>query len=105
MAAGYRIYRRLAPGPWFNSTSSPQEYERLYRAEVLAPLNPRQVAADSTNWPVEWFPAVFRSPAACDACYNPKKPVNRGDYHHVAGAWFLQTDSCHAEMAKRIDCL
>jgi hypothetical protein len=34
------------PGPWFNSTSSPQEYERLYRAEVLAPLDPRQVAAE-----------------------------------------------------------
>ena len=44
--AGYRIYRRLAPGPWFNSTASPAEYERLYRAEILAPLNPRDVAAE-----------------------------------------------------------
>ena len=42
--AGYRRYPKLNPGAWFNFTSSPQEYERLYQREVLSPLDPRQVA-------------------------------------------------------------
>jgi hypothetical protein len=45
MRKGFRIYRTLAPGTWFNRCASPQEYEQLYRSEVLAPLDPRQVAA------------------------------------------------------------
>ena len=43
-AAGYRLYRKLAPGPWFNSVDV-QTYVRLY-AEILAPLDPHQVAAE-----------------------------------------------------------
>ena len=43
--AGFRMYRKLQPGPWFNSVS-PVEYERLYNAEVLAPLEPAKVMAD-----------------------------------------------------------
>jgi hypothetical protein len=42
--AGFRIYRKLAPGPWFNSCATHQEYERLYRQEILDPLDPRAVA-------------------------------------------------------------
>lgn len=45
VSAGYRIYRDLAPGPWFNSVSV-AEYNRRYRAEILGPLTPRQVADD-----------------------------------------------------------
>jgi hypothetical protein len=37
MAAGYRLFKRLAPGPWFNSTS-PMEYDQLYQ-EILGKLN------------------------------------------------------------------
>ena len=40
--AGYRLYRTLAPGPWFHSVG-PDEYYQLYRREVLAPLDPRLV--------------------------------------------------------------
>jgi hypothetical protein len=43
MAAGYRIFRKLAPGPWFNSVST-EEYIRLYHTEILAPLDPHAVA-------------------------------------------------------------
>ncbi len=45
IAAGYRMYRALAPGPWFNSVSPP-EYERRYKAEVLDRLDPGAVAAE-----------------------------------------------------------
>lgn len=36
--AGFRIYKPLAPGPWFNSVSK-AEYEQLYFAQ-LAQLDP-----------------------------------------------------------------
>jgi hypothetical protein len=44
-AAGFRLYRKLAPGPWFNSVG-PAEYADLYKREILAPLIPHQVAAE-----------------------------------------------------------
>jgi len=43
--AGYRVYRTLAPGPWFNSVG-PDEYYHRYRTEILAPLDPKIVADD-----------------------------------------------------------
>jgi hypothetical protein len=44
--AGYRVYRKLAPGPWFNSCVTPEEYDRRYQTEILGPLNPAIVAAE-----------------------------------------------------------
>jgi Protein of unknown function, DUF488 len=43
--AGFRLYRALAPGPWFNSTGT-DEFAHRYRTEILAPLDPRSVVAD-----------------------------------------------------------
>ena len=40
--AGFRLYRKLQPGPWFSSVGSEEFIER-YNAEVLAPLGPAQV--------------------------------------------------------------
>lgn len=45
MAAGYRVFRKLAPGPWFKSVDV-DEYDHLYRTEILGPLDPRVVAAE-----------------------------------------------------------
>jgi hypothetical protein len=45
MAAGYRMYRKLAPDSWFNSVGA-EEYDRLYRTEILDRLDSRIVAAD-----------------------------------------------------------
>lgn len=39
--AGFRVYKALAPGPWFNSVTR-DEYERRYALQ-LAALDPRQV--------------------------------------------------------------
>jgi len=44
--AGYRIYSKLAPGPWFNSVSI-DEYCRLYGA-ILDGLDPRRVYDELT---------------------------------------------------------
>ena len=43
LPAGYRVFRSLAPGPWFNSVEI-EEYYRLYRTEILGRLDPRLVA-------------------------------------------------------------
>jgi hypothetical protein len=43
--AGYRMYRPLAPGPWFNSVPEP-EYRRRYLGEILGVLDPRAVIAE-----------------------------------------------------------
>ena len=48
MTAGYRLFRRLAPGRWFNSVDA-QEYQRRYQADILDPLNPRIVADQLTD--------------------------------------------------------
>jgi Protein of unknown function, DUF488 len=40
--AGYRVFKRLAPGKWFNSVNRP-EYERLYNLEILGQLDPQEV--------------------------------------------------------------
>lgn len=39
---GFRIFKTLAPGPWFNSVSRP-EYEKLF-AEQLAQLDPQAIS-------------------------------------------------------------
>ena len=38
--AGFRVYRALAPGPWFKSVSEP-EYRKRYAAQ-LAALDPQR---------------------------------------------------------------
>jgi hypothetical protein len=48
LPAGYRIYRALAPGPWFNSVGI-EEYCELYRSEILGPLDPRVVLLGLAN--------------------------------------------------------
>jgi hypothetical protein len=40
--AGYRLFKALAPGPWFNSVGV-REYRWRYQAEVLDQLDPAHV--------------------------------------------------------------
>lgn len=39
---GFKLFKPLAPGPWFNSVG-PLEYDRLYRGEILGALQPAKV--------------------------------------------------------------
>lgn len=43
--AGYRQYKALAPGAWFNSVT-PAEYVKRFAEEILAKLDPPKVVAD-----------------------------------------------------------
>ena len=40
--AGFKVYRKLAPGEWFNSVEIAEYLERFH-AEILAPLDPQAV--------------------------------------------------------------
>jgi hypothetical protein len=42
------VYKKLAPGAWFNSVGV-EEYYHRYRTEILRPLNPRTVADELTE--------------------------------------------------------
>jgi hypothetical protein len=45
MAPGYRLFRKLQPGSWFNSVPV-DEYIRRYQAEVLDRLDPTTTRED-----------------------------------------------------------
>src|ERR1019366_452407 len=71
LPAGYRIYRALAPGPWFNSVGI-EEYYHLYRTEVLGPLNPRTVADDLVRLGGGLVPVIlcYERPCGADWCHR-----------------------------------
>jgi len=75
--AGYRAFRRLAPGSWFNSVST-SEYIRRYQSEVLAQLDPRAVFDHIVEL------ADDRVPVLC--CFER---VGRGQWCHraLAATW------------------
>ena len=74
LPAGYRVYRALAPGPWFNSVGI-EEYYQLYRTEILGRLDPRLVADALLGLGGGRVPVLL--------CYEPP----------TAGQW------CHRAMA------
>lgn len=65
--AGYRIFRKLAPGPWFNNVSV-QEYRSRYFA-ILNEMNPRDVVDEILHLAKDRIPVLV--------CYeNPAKPAD-----------------------------
>jgi hypothetical protein len=69
--AGYRVYRALAPGFWFNSVGI-DEYYHLYRTEILGPLDPRRVADDLTRLAGGLVPVIlcYERPGTGDWCHR-----------------------------------
>jgi hypothetical protein len=70
-AAGYRVYRKLAPGPWFNSVSV-DEYNHLFHTEILAPLDPRTVADELVDMAAGRIPVLlcFERPGHGQWCHR-----------------------------------
>jgi hypothetical protein len=69
--AGYRIFKTLAPGPWFNSVP-PDEYYRRYRIEILGPLNPRVIHAQLIDLARGGIPVMccYERPGGPDWCHR-----------------------------------
>lgn len=79
LAAGYRLFKKLAPGPWFQTTDA-IEYNRLFHAEILAPLDPIKTAAEIRAL------APGKIPALC--CYEP---ANSSSWCHraIVAEWLV----------------
>jgi len=79
LSAGYRIYKPLAPGPWFNSVPE-VEYRKLYFAQ-LALLDPINVEADLHSLAAGAEPVLL--------CYErpPFTPTN-WCHRRMVAEWF-----------------
>ena len=76
-------YRRLAPGAWFKSCSSPARYRERYFGDILAKLDPRQVVADLQRLAGEAEPVVL--------CYEGPPPSSSWCHRALVSAWLFET--------------
>ena len=80
LPAGYRIYRKLAPGPWFNTVGTQEFYDR-YMKEILAPLDRQRVIAELTEMALGRVPVLL--------CFE--RPGDRRWCHRsLAAAWLSE---------------
>ena len=80
-AAGYRMYRRLAPGSWFNSVSA-EEYRRRYM-EQLGALTAQQVGDEIAVLAGDKTPALL--------CFEPPAPGPKWCHRAYVSVW-LETE-------------
>lgn len=76
--AGYRVFRRLAPGGWFQSVSA-DVYVRRYAREILAELDPTTT-----------FEALKRLGDGRDIallCFEPPMPTSPWCHRGLVSAW------------------
>lgn len=81
MAAGYRLFKALAPGQWFHSTDL-EGYLDLYRSEVLEALDPELTLNRIVGL------AAGRTPVLC--CYERPQDIHAGAtfcHRHIAAQW------------------
>jgi hypothetical protein len=79
--AGFRVYKPLAPGPWFNSVSK-EEYERLFGAQ-LAALDPQK------TW--DELVALAGGEEPVLLCWEAKNDCDTGKtycHRHMVAEWF-----------------
>jgi hypothetical protein len=76
--AGYRMYRKLAPGSWFNSVSTDVYRDRYF--DILAQLDPNEVLSEVL--------AIVGAKTPLLVCYeSPRKPADWCHRGYVS-AWF-----------------
>ena len=82
--AGFRVFRALAPGPWFKSVSE-AEYRKRY-AKQLAALDPRETFDALTELADGAEPVLL--------CWERKADLEGGEvfcHRRIVAAWFAQT--------------
>lgn len=81
MAAGYRLFKALAPGQWFHSTDA-AGYLDLYRSEILEPLDPSET--------LQKILQLSRGHTPILTCYESAAKINAGEtycHRNIAGQW------------------
>ena len=82
--AGFRVYRALAPGPWFKSVPE-DEYRRRYAVQ-LAALDPRKTFDELTALAVDAEPVLL--------CWERKADIEAGRvfcHRRIVADWFGET--------------
>jgi hypothetical protein len=79
---GYRLFRALAPGPWFRTVDR-AEYGRLFALEILGILDPEQ------TWDQLHQIAGGAEPVLM--CFE-RPPLNAGNWCHrtMVAEWFRE---------------
>jgi len=75
----FRMYHALAPGPWFQSCATPEEFMRRYYDEVLAELDPRTVVATLESIADGDIPTLL--------CWEPPPPNEDWCHRGLVSAW------------------
>ncbi len=75
--SNYKIYRALAPGPWFMSVDQ-DEYRRLY-FEILGKLDPHKVVGDLARIADGKTPALL--------CFEGPRPGKNWCHRGLISAW------------------
>ncbi|MGE5510367.1 MAG: hypothetical protein ACM31O_03835 [Bacteroidota bacterium] len=78
---GYRMYRNLAPGPWFLSCKTPREYMIRYQDEILGILKPERVLEDLQRLAGDRIPALL--------CFEPPTPGPKWCHRGLVSAWLM----------------
>jgi hypothetical protein len=78
---GFRMYRALAPGPWFRSVSA-KEFRSLYMAQ-LDKLDPQQVLRDLAALAEGAIPALL--------CFEQPPPDAAWCHRGLVSAWFADS--------------
>lgn len=78
---GFRIYRALAPGPWFKTVGD-EQFRHLYLRQ-LAALDPEQALRDITVLADGKTPALL--------CHERPPPDSRWCHRGLVSAWFSDT--------------
>ena len=76
-------YRKLAPGPWFKSCSSPARYKDRYFGDTLAKLDPRQVVLELQHLAGEAEPVLL--------CYEHPPPSPSWCHRALVSVWLFDT--------------
>jgi hypothetical protein len=76
---GYRMYKRLAPGPWFRSVE-PEEFRRRYLAQ-LERLDPHQVLSELAELADDKIPALL--------CFERPPPDPAWCHRGLVASWLF----------------
>ena len=79
--AGYRMYRKLAPGSWFNSVSADVYKDRYF--DILGQLDPNQVMTEVLKL------GAGKTPILC--CYESPRRPDQWCHRAFVSAWLADT--------------
>jgi hypothetical protein len=77
----YLNYRPLAPGSWFKSCATPEEYVRRYYDEVLSGLDPSRAVADLDLMADGGIPTLL--------CWEAPPPDEAWCHRALVSAWLF----------------